>query len=646
MQTFQYSAPIAPFANDGETPVYRHANHLNELVKTSPLRPTINTFQKLLFATFDLHHYKPAIGSRIRAEDGSFGEYKFKTYGDVDKIVHDLASGIEQLKLAPKISEYEDLSLSFLGVYSKNREEYLMIDMVSAMYGHTIVPIYDTLGPDAVQFVFEQTNLPTLFCSNEYLPALLTSAKNNKLGKVKNIVVWDTFGVGAAGEFEDAGINLLTFANVCKIGENRRAHLPEVSPEDVMVFSYTSGTTSTPKAAMLTHRNFIAALAGVDAGSDETVKFTSSDVHLSYLPLAHIYDRLACSYMLAVGGRIGFYSGDITKIKEDIQALKPTFFASVPRLYNKIYDGIVDGMNKQKGVKKMLVDWATSSKLENLKHSKFTHRIFDALVFNKIRNAFGGNLRFMSTAAAPIAGNRLSLLKISMSCPIAEVYGQTESCGASFMTNTLDTKTGHVGGISPAAEFKLVDIPEMNYTSKDVDEDGNLRPRGEICLRGPMIFRGYYKDPEKTAEAIDADGWLHTGDVGVVDFTGRLTIIDRKKNIFKLSQGEYVAVEKVETVLLRSKIIEEIIVYGDSLESYVVAAVVPNKNVTSDPAEILKEIKALGKAEGLKGFEVPQKIHVSDQTFGELGLLTATMKVKRIEAKGHFKNTFDNLYAN
>ena len=646
MQTFQYSAPITTIANAGETPVYRHANHLNGLVETSPHRPTVNTFQKLLTATFDQHHYKPALGSRIRADDGAFGEYKFKTYGDVEKIVHDLASGIEQLALAPKISEYEDLSLSFLGVYSKNREEYLIIDMVSAMYGHTIVPIYDTLGPDAVQFVFEQTNLSTLFCSNEYLPALLTSAKNNKLGKVKNIVVWDTLCIGAVGDFDNAGINLMTFANVCKIGENRRAHLPEVSPEDVMVFSYTSGTTSTPKAAMLTHRNFIAALAGVDAGSDDTVKFTSSDVHLSYLPLAHIYDRLACSYMLAVGGRIGFYSGDIIKIKEDIQALKPTFFASVPRLYNKIYDGIIDGMNNQKGIKKMLVDWAVSSKLENLKHSKFTNRFFDALVFNKIRNAFGGNLRFMTTAAAPIAGNRLSLLKISMSCPIAEVYGQTESCGASFMTHTSDTKTGHVGGISPAAEFKLVDIPEMNYTSKDVDENGNLRPRGEICLRGPMIFRGYYKDPEKTADAVDADGWLHTGDVGVVDLSGRLTIIDRKKNIFKLSQGEYVAVEKVETVLLRSKLIEEIIVHGDSLESYVVAVVVPNKNITSDPAEILKEIKTLGKAEGLKGFEVPQKIHVSEQTFGEIGLLTATMKVKRLEAKAHFKNTFDNLYAN
>jgi long-chain acyl-CoA synthetase len=645
MQTIKYSAPIASFANDGETPVYRHANHLAELVKTSPRRRTVNTFQKLLFSTFDQHYLKPALGSRVRAEDGTFGEYKFKTYGDVEKIVHNLASGIEKLELAPKISEYEDLSLSFLGVYSKNREEYLMIDMVSAMYGHTIVPIYDTLGPDAVQFVFEQTNLTTLFCSNEYLPALLTSAKNDKLGKVKNIVVWDTVHNDSVFEFENAGINLIEFASVCDKGAGSRAILPDVSPDDVMVFSYTSGTTSTPKAAMLTHRNFIAALAGVEAGSDDTVKFTSDDVHLSYLPLAHIYDRLACSYMLAVGGSIGFYSGDITKIKEDIQALKPTFFASVPRLYNKIYDGIVDGMNKQKGIKKMLVDWAVSSKLANLKHSKFTSRVFDALVFNKIRNAFGGNLRFMTTAAAPIAGNRLSLLKISMSCPIAEVYGQTESCGASFMTHTLDAKTGHVGGISPAAEFKLVDIPEMNYTSKDVDENGILRPRGEICLRGPMIFRGYYKDPEKTAEAIDSDGWLHTGDVGVVDLTGRLTIIDRKKNIFKLSQGEYVAVEKVETVLLRSKLIEEIIVHGDSLESYVVAVVVPNKNITSDPADILKEIKTLGKAEGLKGFEVPQKIHVSDKTFGDLGLLTATMKVKRIEAKTYFKSTFDTLYA-
>lgn len=640
--SFAYSAPIATTASviGKETPAYRHVGHMRELVKTSPSKSHITTFQKLLVSTFHHHKDNLALGSRVRNADGSFGEYKFKTYAKVERIVHELASGIDKLKLAPKISEYEDLCLSFLGVYSKNREEYLMIDMVSAMYGHTIVPIYDTLGPDAVQFVFEQTNLTTLFCSNEYLSALLKSAKNSKLGKVKNIVVWDKVLLDIVLEFESIGIDVLTFGEVCDIGAGSRVDLPRISPNDVMVFSYTSGTTSTPKAAMLTHGNFIAAIAGVDAGSDDVVKFTSDDVHLSYLPLAHIYDRLACSYMLAVGGRIGFYSGDITKIKEDIQALKPTFFASVPRLYNKIYDGVVDGMNKQTGIKKMLIDWAVNSKLKNLIDSNFTHRIFDLLVFNKIRNAFGGNLRFMSTAAAPIAGNRLSMLKICMSCPIVEVYGQTESCGASFMTNTGDTKTGHVGGISPAAEFKLVDIPDMNYTSKDVDENGDLRPRGEICLRGPMIFRGYYKDAEKTAEAIDADGWLHTGDVGMVDLSGRLTIIDRKKNIFKLSQGEYVAVEKVETVLLRSKMIEEIFVHGDSLESYVVAVV-----VTTDPDAILKEIKALGRAEGLKGFEVPQKIHVSDKTFGELGLLTATMKVKRNEAKTHFKSVFDNLYA-
>jgi long-chain acyl-CoA synthetase len=453
---------------------------------------------------------------------------------------------------------------------------------------------------------------------------------------------------------------------IINAGEGVKPELPLIKPDDVFVFSYTSGTTSKPKAAMLTHRNFISALGGIDIGADPGFKFTDKDVHLSYLPLAPIYDRLCSAYMLATGGRIGYFGGDVQKIKEDIATLKPTFFTSVPRLYNKIYDGIMDGINKQSSMKKMLINTAISTKTDNLqKKCTYSHGLYDSLVFKKMREAVGGQMRFMITAAAPIAADRLNFLKVAMSCPIVECYGQTEATGASFMTHTQDPSVGHVGGPNPACEFKLVDVPDMKYTSQDRNEKGERNPRGEICLRGPMIFRGYYKDEEKTTEAIDEDGWLHTGDVGMVDTTGRLKIIDRKKNIFKLAHGEYVAPEKIETVLMRSKLVAEIFVYGDSLQTFCVMIIVPNfaelisfcksKQITEEDHEklvddkavnklLIAEFERVGKAEGLHGFEIPRKLYLRKDSFGKDGLLTGTLKLKRNEVRDFCREIIQELY--
>jgi long-chain acyl-CoA synthetase len=282
-----------------------------------------------------------------------------------------------------------------------------------------------------------------------------------------------------------------------------------------------------------------------------------------------------------------------------------------------------------------------------------------------MREAFGGHMRVMTTASAPMSPKRLIFLKIALSCPIVESYGQTESTGASFVTHSQDPTVGHVGGPSPACEFKLVDIPDMKYTSQDRDEKGERCSRGEICLRGPIIFRGYYKDEEKTKEALDEDGWLHTGDVGSVDNTGRLKIIDRKKNIFKLAQGEYLAPEKIETVLMRSRLVAEIYVCGDSLQAYCVMLIVPHmsellafcksKQITEEHPEklfqdknvirlFLAEMETVGKAEGLQGFEIPKKLYLRKDSFAKDGLMTGSLKLKRNQVKDFYKEIIQELY--
>ena len=175
-----------------------------------------------------------------------------------------------------------------------------------------------------------------------------------------------------------------------------------------------------------------------------------------------------------------------------------------------------------------------------------THFLYDRLVFNKFKAALGGRVRFLLTGSAPISKDVINFLKIAFCAPIYEGYGQTETCAASCLTFSIDGESGHVGGVMPNQELKLVDVPDMNYTSKDVDESGLAMPRGEICFKGHSQFSGYFRDPVKTKEAIDENGWVHTGDIGAILPSGALKIIDRKKNLFKLAQGEYIAPDKLE----------------------------------------------------------------------------------------------------
>ena len=331
-----------------------------------------------------------------------------------------------------------------------------------------------------------------------------------------------------------------------------------------------------------------------------------TDVHLSYLPLAHVFERIVSNVWIIAGASIGFYQGDPLKLLDDVEALNPTLFLTVPRVCNRVYDKVRAKIAAKGGIVQWLFNYAYASKLKALRENNtYTHWLWDRLVFGSIRAKLGSRLRFIVSGSAPLSPEVTEFMRICFSCEVYEGYGQTETTGVSSAGVFGDWNvSGHVGAPFPCVEFKLVDIPDMGYTSKDTPD-----PRGEICIRGPACFSGYYKDEEKTKEAIDSEGWVHTGDVGRWDSQGRLYIIDRKKHLFKLAQGEYIAPERVENILLRSDFISQAFIYGNPLENATVAIIVPDSERLLSWAQSqqldTKDIKELCKDPKVNPFMLP-----------------------------------------
>jgi long-chain acyl-CoA synthetase len=387
---------------------------------------------------------------------------------------------------------------------------------------------------------------------------------------------------------------------------------------------------------------------------------------LSFLPLAHIMEQLIFSVCLVFGTQTGFSSGSLQRLLEDIQYLKPTYFCAVPRVYEKIYSLIMENINKKGTIIKKLFEVGLDIKVNNYeKYGKLDHAFYDLIFFNKIKNLMGGELQWMLSGGAPLQREILQRLKVMVGCPLVNGYGQTENAGSALLNSIYDTACGTTGGIQNTTELKLIDLPEYGYYSTDVNPiTGNPEPRGEICFRGDTVFKGYFKNPKETKKILEKDGWLHSGDVGMIltNSGNSLKIIDRVKSLFKLSQGEYVAPDKIQTILVNSKYINQMFLYGDSHYSYAVALVYPelnecieylkkkengidyikydkytiddlceNKNIQD---EILRDCDELGRKNDLKGFELPKKIKLIKEPFSlENNLLTPTLKLKGKEIK-------------
>ncbi|XP_045849789.1 long-chain-fatty-acid--CoA ligase 1 isoform X4 [Meles meles] len=562
----------------------------------------------------------PCLGSRKPDQP-----YEWLSYKQVAEVAECVGSALLQKGFKPSPDQ-------FIGIFAQNRPEWVIIEQGCFAYSMVVVPLYDTLGTEAITYIVNKAELSLIFVDKPEKANLLLDTVENKLTPgIKTIILMDSYGIDLLERGKRCGVEIISMKAMEDLGRANRQRPKPPAPEDLAVICFTSGTTGNPKGALITHGNIVSDCSAF-------VKVTEC-------------------VMLCHGAKIGFFQGDIRLLMDDLKALQPTIFPVVPRLLNRMFDRIFGQANTT--LKRWLLDFASKRKEAELRSGIIRNNsLWDRLIFHKIQSSLGGKVRLMITGAAPVSATVLTFLRAALGCQFYEGYGQTECTAGCCLTMPGDWTAGHVGAPMPCNLIKLVDVEEMNYLAS--------KGEGEVCVKGPNVFKGYLKDPAKTAEVLDKDGWLHTGDIGKWLPNGTLKIIDRKKHIFKLAQGEYIAPEKIENIYMRSEPVAQVFVHGESLQAFLIAIVVPdvetlcawarkkgfegsfeelcrNKDVKK---AILEDMLRLGKDSGLKPFEQVKGISLHPELFSiDNGLLTPTMKAKRPELRNYFRSQIDELYS-
>ena len=444
---------------------------------------------------------------------------------------------------------------------SSNRPQWNIVDFAVMQIGGIHVPLYPTLSAADITYILNDAEIKIVFAENEALAEKI------------NAIMLQSPSVQAIYTFELTPV-YKHWQSIALLGDSSDKSLIEkfqsaVLPTDLFTLIYTSGTTGNPKGVMLTHQNLLSNLFAasplIPPGAYRS---------LSFLPLSHIYERIIVYMYLSKGTNI-YYAESLDKIAANFLEVKPNMFTTVPRLLEKVYDRIVEKGNQLKGIKRLLFFWALNLGLKyeydgaNGWWYEFQLKIANKIIFNKWRDAFGGNVVAAASGGAALQ-DRLARVFWAAKIPILQGYGLTETSPVVTMTGIDSDKHffGTCGPVIPGVEMKLA-------------------ADGEILVKGPNIMQGYYKNPVATAEVIDADGWFHTGDIGVLVQNKYLKITDRKKEIFKTAGGKYIAPGVMENKFKESKFIEQIVVIGEN-ERFPAALIVPSFSFLKDWCKLKK----------------------------------------------------------
>ncbi len=572
---------------------------------------------QLVIQNLNLRPTKPALYAKQQ------GIYESVSYQGVFEAIKNVSFGL--LDLGFKANEVA-------AILSSNRPEWVYADLGVMAAGGVVVPIYTTLSIEEIRFILTDTQATVVFvetqdhmdrvrrATHQFANPMTVIALDRSIKSDTHLIYFDELLARGSATTETAYDDF--FARIESIGF-----------DDLATVVYTSGTTGTPKGVMLTHGNVLSNIRDITLA----LPISDTDVVLSFLPLCHVFERTTGYYsVLAVGGAI-YYAESIDTVRDDLLLARPTILISVPRLYEKMHARILASST---GLKRLVLNWALRLG-QRISHSakgrrvplgvRLLYRIADRLVLQKVRARTGGRLRFFVSGGAPLS-REIGRFFENVGFTLIEGYGLTETSPVIACNRLTLQKLGTVG--KPLAS-----------------QDVRIADDGELLVRGPNVMKGYLNQPEKTAEVLDQDGWFHTGDIGEIDADGYIRIVDRKKDLIVLSNGKKVPPLMLETRILGSNLISQVMVVGDN-RPYLTALVVPN----------FESLRLLGRSDqgaydvimadinrrqsDLAGFEQIKAIVLLDREFGQdSGELTPSMKLKRRTIITRYQAELDGLYA-
>jgi long-chain acyl-CoA synthetase len=551
--------------------------------------------------------------------------------------VHDVSLGLRDLGVGPG---------DRVAILSENRPEWAIADYACLALRTADVPVYPTLPAKQIEYILRDSGAVAIFVSTKLQLAKILEIRR-QLPALRHVIVFDDLA---------AVDGTLPFVDVAIRGRQARERFPDwraealaVQPPDLATIIYTSGTTGDPKGVMLTHGN----IASNVVSSCKVLLLYDDDQCLSLLPLSHIFERMVGHYTMLHCGVTISYATSAETVAAEMTEVRPTFMAAVPRLYEKIYGRVLDAASSGSPVKKRLFFWAKRSAEIWLEYTlarrpvpgavAFKKRVADRLVFGKLKQRTGGRIRFFCSGGAPL-NPEIAKFFHAAGLPILEGYGLTETSPV-IAFNTFDfLKIGTVGRPIPGVEVRIADD-------------------GEILTRGPHVMAGYYNKPDATREAIDAEGWFHTGDIGILDAGGFLRITDRKKDLIVTAGGKNVAPQPIENMVKTSKFVSSCVMLGDR-RKFPIMIVVPNldrlkawaihKGLIAPDERSLLALPDVGAKmdrevrktlRDLAQFEIPKKLLLVATDFSvEGGELTPTGKVKRRVVERNYANQIEELY--
>ena len=663
----------------------------------------LSTYQELVENAVSLFGERPCLSYRPfdYGSKTSKREYVSISYNEMGSRRLDLGSGILYLLsnnpfLRPECESHdkiknhakyyksysvrncsEEKNISFvLCINSPNRMEWVLTDLACSSYSITNSALYDSLNEETGAFILSLTRSPIIVCPIDKVSSVIYLKKKypERLKCFISVVSMDNLRKDdpLVAEAEKVQIQLQDFSTVEKIGRKHRTKPLPPNPDTLYTISFTSGSTGLPKGAMLSQRAIVSAITFLMTNTPQ-VKGGRAFV---FLPLSHIFERQTSGFALATGYNLGFPQLTVgiepklikafENAVEDMRLFKPTYVSMVPRILNRLsviaqefiekedYSKKMNGLVEKKLSKLIQLDGATGA-LPEYDSSQFVRRLRDLVGFDE--------LQWVQTASAPIAAEVVQYMKASFNIGVRQLYGLTETFGAFSASSIHDAEGKNSGCPGVTSELRIRAEPDLGYTLEAM--------KGEICVRSPQVFIGYFGNREATEECLDPNLWFNTGDIGFIDKKGRISVIDRLKNFFKMAQGEYISPEKVENIYLaENPEIAQVLVHGDSLRRYLVGIVGLNyeeglkflkeENIFSDRARpdiilaifnklevkerFLRKINLKARTK-LSGLEMLHNVKFYFQPMSvENSLLTPTLKTKRANAGKHFRTVFDELY--